>query len=103
MEEDLLGAGIMDNPELVAINFATFEQLKSIPGIGEKVANTIVSVRESSGNINEQILTMLTRGKLSKETMGSIDFTSNKTFAPSLTVETVLEIRLRGQLVRGAT
>ena len=86
-EEDLLGAGIMNNPELVAINFATFEQLKSIPGIGEKVANTIVSVRDSSGNINEQILTMLTRGKLSKETMDSIDFTSNKTFAPSLTVE----------------
>ena len=50
MEEDLLGAGIMNNPELVAINFATFEQLKSIPGIGEKIANTIVAVRESSGN-----------------------------------------------------
>ena len=51
---------------------------------------TISSPCEPDGSgelINEQILTMLTRGKLSKETMDSIDFTSNKTFAPSLTVE----------------
>ena len=68
------------SPELVSINFATFEQLIAVPGIGDKVANTILSVRESCGNIDEKVLIMLTRGKSSKEDLEKIDFTSKKDF-----------------------
>ena len=75
------------SPELVSINFATFEQLTAVPGIGDKVANTILSVRESCGNIDEKVIIMLTRGKLSKENLEKIDFTSNKAFPPTMIME----------------
>ena len=75
------------SPELVSINFATFEQLIAVPGIGDKVANTILSVRESCGSIDEKFLIMVTRGKLSKEDLEKIDFTSNKAFPPTMIME----------------
>ena len=66
------------SPELVSINYVTFEQLTAVPGIGDKVANAILSVRESCNNIDEKVLIMWTRGKLSKEDLEKIDFTRNK-------------------------
>ena len=64
--------------DLVSINFASKDQLKSVPGIGDKVANAILSVRESSGNISEQVLHLLTRGSLTTESLQMLDFTLNK-------------------------
>ena len=37
--------------------------------------------------IGEKVLTMLTKGKLSKETLEKIDFSSNREFVPSMVIE----------------
>ena len=72
--------------DLVSINFAGKDQLKSVPGIGDKVANAILSVRESSGNISEQVLHLLTRGSLTTESLQMLDFTLNKDLAPTMPI-----------------
>ena len=72
--------------DLVSINFASKDQLKSVPGIGDKVANAILSVRESSGNISEQVLHLLTRGSLTTESLQMLDFTLNKDLAPTMPI-----------------
>ena len=61
--------------------------MKSVPGIGDKVANAILSVRESSRNISEQVLHLLTRGSLTAESLKLLDFTLNKDLAPSMPVD----------------
>ena len=59
----------------VAINFATLDQLQTIPGVKEKLARAILSVRENSGNITPDVLLTLTRGKIPYNVIDNIDFT----------------------------
>ena len=51
--------GMLD--EKIAVNFASKDQLMSVPGIGEKIASAILSVRESSCNITKSVLNLLTK------------------------------------------
>ena len=59
----------------VAINFATLDQLQTIPGVKEKLARAILSVRVNSGNITRDVLLTLTRGKIPCNVIDNIDFT----------------------------
>ena len=61
----------------VRINFASVEELRTIPGVGEKLAGLIMSIREKSGNITPDILIALTRGRVSQKTIDDIDFSFN--------------------------
>ena len=61
----------------VRINFASVEELQTIPGVGEKLAGLIMSIREKSGNITLDILIALTRGRVSQKTIDDIDFSFN--------------------------
>jgi hypothetical protein len=49
-----------------------------IPGIGEKLANTIVLVRENNGNLTPDILSSLCRGRLADEAFEFVDFTKDR-------------------------
>ena len=61
----------------VRINFASVEELQTIPGVGEKLAGLIMSIREKSGNIIPDILIALTRGRVLQKTIDDIDFSFN--------------------------
>ena len=65
----------------VAINFATLNQLQTIPGVKEKLARAILSVRENSGNITPDVLLTLTRGKIPYNVIDNIDFTFDEALA----------------------
>ena len=65
---------------LVAINFGSFDELQTIPGIGPKLADLILSVRDSSGNITPEVLERLARGRLDKSALADIDFAFNGAF-----------------------
>ena len=65
----------------VAINFATLDQLQTIPGVKEKLARAILSVRENSGNITPDVLLTLTRGKIPYNVIDNIDFTFDEALA----------------------
>ena len=65
----------------VAINFATLDQLQTIPGVKEKLARAILSVRENSGNITPDVLLTLTRGKIPYDVIDNIDFTFDEALA----------------------
>ena len=65
----------------VAINFATLDQLQIIPGVKEKLARAILSVRENSGNITPDVLLTLTRGKIPYNVIDNIDFTFDEALA----------------------
>ena len=65
----------------VAINFATLDQLQTIPGVKEKLARAILSVRENSGNITLDVLLTLTRGKIPYNVIDNIDFTFDEALA----------------------
>ena len=61
----------------VRINFVSVEELQTIPGVGEKLAGLIMSIREKSGNITPDILIALTRGRVLQTTIDDIDFSFN--------------------------
>ena len=61
----------------VQINFASFGELQTIPGVGASIASVIMSIREKSGNITPDILIALTRGRVSQKAIDDIDFTPN--------------------------
>ena len=65
----------------VSINFATLDQLQTIPGVKEKLARAILSVRENSGNITPDVLLTLTRGKIPYNVIDNIDFTFDEALA----------------------
>ena len=70
-----------ENMSAVAINFATLDQLQTIPGVKEKLARAILSVRENSGNITPDVLLTLTRGKIPYNVIDNIDFTFDEALA----------------------
>ena len=70
-----------ENMSAVAINFATLDQLQTIPGVKEKLARAILSVRENSGNITPDVLLTLTRGKIPYDVIDNIDFTFDEALA----------------------
>jgi hypothetical protein len=49
-----------------------------IPCIGEKLANTIVLVRENNGNLTPEILSSLCRDRLAYEVFEFVDFTKDR-------------------------
>ena len=70
-----------ENMSAVAINFATLDQLQTIPGVKEKLARAILSVRENSGNKTPDVLLTLTRGKIPYNVIDNIDFTFDEALA----------------------
>ena len=58
----------------INVNTATKEDLKQIPGIGEKVAQLIIQFREIYGVVKKEALNLAVRGNLSSEALEMIDF-----------------------------
>ena len=58
----------------INVNIATKEDLKQIPGIGEKVAQLIIQFREIYGVVKKEALNLAVRGNLSSEALEMIDF-----------------------------
>ena len=85
---------MMEEKGKVAINFATFDELVRVPGIGEKLANAIVSIRRSKGNItNINILQAITRRSFPRETLQHLDFSENLVLdTVEMNVEDLFEI-----------
>jgi hypothetical protein len=86
-QDDLTGvadaSSVKDEPVTglhspVALNFCDIDQLILIPGIGKKLAVALLSVRENSGNITPEILSVICRKKFTEDELALIDFTSNK-------------------------
>ncbi|KAH3703674.1 hypothetical protein DPMN_078716 [Dreissena polymorpha] len=59
------------------VNFLTEEQLRSVPGIGSRLASTIVDVRNRFGNLTSESFQTLTRQSLSESLTQLLDFTPN--------------------------
>ena len=59
---------------LININTADKEELKQIPGVGERVARLLIQFREVYGVIKKEALNLALRGKLSAEALEMIDF-----------------------------
>ena len=66
----------------IAVNFASKDQLMSVPGIGEKIASAILSVRESSGNITKPVLNLLTKKNTACGIMVAIGFPTKHITGP---------------------
>ena len=59
----------------IFVNFASPEELKPIPGVGNKTAGAIVAIRQDHGNITPILLTGIMRKSISPEVMDCLDFT----------------------------
>ena len=60
---------------LINVNTADKEELKQIPGVGERVARLLIQFREVYGVIKKEALNLALRGKLPAEALEMIDFT----------------------------
>ena len=60
---------------LINVNTADKEELKKIPGVGERVARLLIQFREVYGVIKKEALNLALRGKLPAEALEMIDFT----------------------------
>ena len=67
----------LDMERLIPVNFATVEDLQSIPHVGLKVACAIIALRESRGNLTLETLQTFLRAKFNAETLEMLDFTRN--------------------------
>ena len=65
----------MEKP--IRVNFATVEELQSIPHVGLKVACAIIALRESRGNLTLETLQTFLRAKFNAETLEMLDFSRN--------------------------
>ena len=59
---------------LINVNTADKEELKQIPGVGERVAQLLIQFREVYGVIKIEALNLALRGKLPAEALEMIDF-----------------------------
>ena len=59
---------------LINVNTADKEELKQIPGVGERVAWLLIQFREVYGVIKKEALNLALRGKLPAEALDMIDF-----------------------------
>ena len=59
---------------LINVNTADKEELKQIPGVGERVARLLIQFREVYGVIKKEALNLALRGKLPAEALDMIDF-----------------------------
>ena len=66
----------------ININTATAEELRQIPGVGEKVAQLIIRFREIYGVVKKEALSLALRGNLSSEVLDMIDFSVAKSEDP---------------------
>ena len=62
----------------ININTATAEELRQIPGVGEKVAQLIIRFREIYGVVKKEALSLALQGNLSSEVLDMIDFFSGE-------------------------
>lgn len=58
----------------ININTASIQELKELPGIGDKVANLIIQFRQTYGTVKKEALNLALRGNLTEELQGMIDF-----------------------------
>jgi hypothetical protein len=58
----------------VAINYATKDELAGIPGVSDKLATILLSIREAGGNITPDILSAICRKHFTGEELDNIDF-----------------------------
>ena len=65
----------MEKP--IRVNFATVEELQSIPHVGLKVACAIIALHESRGNLTLETLQTFLRAKFNAETLEMLDFSRN--------------------------
>lgn len=63
---------------MIHINTATPEELKKIPGVGDKIAASIIRMREIYGVIKKDALSFLLKGTISQEVYNMIDFSEAK-------------------------
>lgn len=63
----------------ININTASKEELKLIPGIGEKVAELIIRFRQRYGVVKKEALDLALRGNVSDEAWDMIDFSEPRT------------------------
>ena len=59
---------------LINVNTADKEELKQIPGVGERVSRLLIQFREVYGVIKKEALNLALRGKLPAEALEMIDF-----------------------------
>ena len=71
----------LDDPGIVAINFASAEDLTKIPGVSSTTAMILLQLRDNTGNINPEILRAVCRRSFSEEELQRIDFTKNQKLA----------------------
>ena len=63
---------------LINVNTADKEELKQIPGVGERVARLLIQFREVYGVIKKEALNLALRGKLPAEALEMIDFSVSR-------------------------
>ena len=59
------------------VNFADEDELTRIPGVGPKLAKSLVTIRQLQGNITMELLKVLTKRTLSAEVLESLDFSES--------------------------
>ena len=62
----------------INVNTANAEELKQIPGIGDKVAQLLIQFRDTYGVVKREALNLALRGNLSSEIVDLIDFSVPK-------------------------
>ncbi|MES9883032.1 MAG: hypothetical protein ABW185_19370 [Sedimenticola sp.] len=67
--------------ESIFVNFATRDELMTVPGIGPSIAVAIVELRASRGNMTPDFLNLLLRQRLPNDVMMRLDFSINEKYA----------------------
>ncbi|KAH3819141.1 hypothetical protein DPMN_120874 [Dreissena polymorpha] len=70
-------------PHMIRVDFEPSQALTTISGVGPKLAQAIIHVRETAGNLERETLEVLIRQSLSERELYWLNFTAN----PSLVAE----------------
>ena len=68
----------------IRVNFAPPEDVRLIPGVGAQLANAILLLRESMGNMDPTTLNMILRRPLGDKILHNLDFSPNPEFPKTL-------------------
>ena len=75
----------------VKINFAEVKELKTLPGIGNAIANNIVQSRQTVGNFSLEDLNALSHSTVTQDLLDRIDWEMNPKFVFDETQTDVLD------------
>ena len=65
---------------IICVNFLSESELLEISGVGPRIANLIMRIRATQGNVDQTMLEFFMKQPLSNDLVAQLDFTPNLLF-----------------------